>query len=162
MEVAMSEAPHVLRRLGATEGVHRAVDLARRASQGYGSTQVDTEHLLLGLLQQRKRRKNLVAWCLGEFDVTEHKVREQIERARTLNRRAGEEVEFAFGSHLRRVVERAREEARQLGVAYLGTEHLLLGLLGESDGGAAQILSDLDVDRNRARRTVMRKLGVGA
>lgn len=142
------------------EGIHRAVDLAREAARGYSSTRVDTEHLLLGLLQQKRRRKNFVAWCLEEFDVTLPKVREQIESMWEPDREAGEEVEFAFTPRLRRVVEQAQREARQLGDDYLGTEHLLLGLLGETEGGAARVLSGLGVDRDSARQTVMRMLGV--
>ncbi len=156
----MNEALHKSEGLGVTEGVHRAVDLARESARTYSSTQVDTEHLLLGLLQEKRRRKNFVAWCLEEFGVGLRKVREQIENAWTPDRRAAEELEFAFTPRLRRVAERAQREARHLGHDYLGTEHLLLGLLGESEGSAAQVLSNLGVDRDRARQTVMRLLGV--
>lgn len=159
--VAMNETPQVSEGFGVAEGIHRAVDLAREAARGYSSTQVDTEHLLLGLLQQKRARKNFVAWCLSEFDVDLRKVREQIENMWAPDIRAGEEVEFAFSPRLRRVVEQARREARLLGDDdYLGTEHLLLGLLEESEGGAAQVLANLGVDRGQARRTVMRMLGV--
>lgn len=166
MEEAIRRSEH----FGVAEGVHRAVDLAREAARGYSSTRVDTEHLLLGLLQQRKRRKNFVAWCLGEFEVTVREVRERIESMWVPDRRAGEELEFAFTPRLRGVVERAWREARQLGYdedddsgteyLLLDTEHLLLGLLEEPDGGAAQILSNLGVNRAQARQTVLRLLGV--
>lgn len=165
----MEEALRRSESLGVTEGVHRAVDLAREAARGYSSTQVDTEHLLLGLLQQRRKRKNFVAWCLGEFDITVRKVRGQIESMWAPDRLAGEEVEFAFTPRLRSVVDQAWREARQLeededdlGTKYLtlDTDHLLLGLLEEAEGPAAQILSNLGVDRAQARRTVMRMLGV--
>ncbi len=62
---AMNETPQVSEGFGVAEGIHRAVDLAREAARGYSSTQVDTEHLLLGLLQQKRARKNFVAWCLS-------------------------------------------------------------------------------------------------
>lgn len=165
----MNEALGASASLGVAEGVHRAVDLAREAAQVYGSTRVGTEHLLLGLLQQRRRRKNFVAWCLGEFNVTERKVRELLEAIWEPDGRAGQELEFAFTPRLRGVIERAWREARRLGYdkeddlgteyLILGTEHLLLGLLGESEGQAARVLADLDVDRNQARQTVMRMLG---
>ncbi len=157
----MNETPQVSEGFGVAERIHRAVDLAREAARGYSSTQVDAEHLLLGLLQQKRARKNFVAWCLSEFDVDLRKVREQIENMWAPDIRAGEEVEFAFSPRVRRVVEQARREARLLGDDdYLGTEHLLLGLLEESEGGAAQVLANLGVDRGQARRTVMRMLGV--
>lgn len=134
--------------------------MAREAARGYSNIQVDTEHLLLGLLQEKRARKNLVAWCLKEFEVDLRKVRGQVESMWSPDIRAGEEVEFAFAPRLRRVVEQARLEARRLGDEHLSTEHLLLGLLEESEGGAAQVLANLGVDRNQARQTVMRLLGV--
>jgi len=155
----MSEALRVPEGLGVTEGIHRAVDLAREAARGYSSTRVEPEHLLLGLLQQKRKQKNFVAWCLEEFDVDLRKVRGQVEGMWAPDTRAGEEVEFPFSPRSRRVVEQARREARRLGDGYLGTEHLLLGLLEESEGGAAEVLSNLGVDRSRARQTVMRMLG---
>lgn len=154
------EAPHISESLVVTEGVHRAVDLARAEARSYRKIQVDTEHLLLGLLQQKKRRKNFVAWCLEEFDVTPRKVREQIESRWTPDVRAGEEVELQFTPRLRSVVEQAKQEARQLGHDYLDPGHLLLGLLEEPEGGATQVLSNLGVELVRAHQTVMRMLGV--
>ncbi|MGB3634217.1 MAG: Clp protease N-terminal domain-containing protein [Rubrobacteraceae bacterium] len=166
----MSEAQHISETPGIVAGIYRAVDLAREAAQVYSSTKVDTDHLLLGLLQERKKRKNIVAWCLGEFDVTVRKVREQIESMWVPDRRAGEELEFAFTPRLKSVVDQAWQEARQLGYdidddsgiehLLLGTEHLLLALLEEPEGPAAQILSNLGVDRTQARQNIMRLLGV--
>lgn len=144
-----------------TEGVHHSVDLARESARVYSSTQVDTEHLLLGLLQERERKRNFVAWCLDEFGVTLYKVREQIENMWEPDGIAVEEVEFAFTPRLRNVIEQAQREAQRLGNDYLGTEHLLLGLLEESEGGAVQVFANLGVDRSQARQTVMRMLGVG-
>lgn len=156
----MSETPRVSEGLGVTEGVHRAVDLAREAARVYSSVQVDTEHLLLGLLQQKRKKKNFVAWCLEEFSVNPSDIRKQIEDTWTPDRGAGEEVEFSFTPRLRNVVERAQLEARQLGDDHLGTEHLFLGILGEPEGAAARVLSNLGVDRDQARQTVMSMLGV--
>lgn len=121
---------------------------------------METEHLLLGLLQQKRKRKNFVAWCLKEFDVDLRKMRGQVESMRSPDARVGEEVEFPFSPRSRRVVAQARREARRLGDEHLGTEHLLLGLLEESEGGAAEVLANLGVDRTQARQTVMRMLGV--
>lgn len=134
------------------EGIHRAVDLAREEARGYSSTQVDTEHLLLGLLRERKKKRNFVAWCLAKVDVTLDDVRRQVENLWSPHREAADELEFAFTPRLRNVVEQARLEARRLGDDYLGTEHLLLGLLEESEGGAARVLSNLGVNRGQARR----------
>ena len=124
----------------------------------------------MGLLQQKRRRKNIVAWCLGEFGVTGRKVREQIESMWVPDSRAGEELEFPFTPRLKSVVDQAWQESRQLGYdidddsgiedLLLGTEHLLLALLEEPEGPAAQILSNLGVDRAKARQNVMRLLGV--
>jgi ATP-dependent Clp protease ATP-binding subunit ClpC len=157
----MNEALRMPEGLGVAAGIHRAVDLAREAARGYGSTQVETEHLLLGLLQEKRKRKNFVAWCLKEFDVDLREVRGQVESMWSPEMRASEEVEFPFSPRSRRVIARARREARRLGDDHLGTEHLFLGLLEESEGGAAEVLANLGVDRNQARQTVMRMLGVG-
>lgn len=155
----MSGATEMSEGFAVSSGILRAADLAREAAQSYSNTQVDTEHLLLGLLQEKKRKGNFVAWCLEEFDVDLRKVREQLENMWAPDAAAGEEVEFPFTPRLRRVVEQAQREARQLGDEDLGTEHLLLGL-EESEGGAARIFSNLGVDRGQARQTVMRMLGV--
>jgi ATP-dependent Clp protease ATP-binding subunit ClpC len=156
----MNKVPGKPEGLGVTEGVHETVYLAREAAQGYSSTQVGTEHLLLGLLQQKRAKRSFVAWCLAEFDVDLRKVRQQLENMAAPDAAAGEEVEFPFTQCSRRVIEQAHQEAGQLGDAYLGAEHLFLGLLEESEGGAAQVFSSLGVDRRQARHTVMRMLGV--
>ena len=145
---------------GVAEGCHRgAVALAREEARGYSQRQVDTEHLLLGLLRQREKKRNFVAWCLAEVNVTLDDVRKQVENLWSPNAEAAGELEFAFAEHSRNAVERARQEARLLGDDYVGIEHLLLGLLGETEGGAARVLSGLGVDRDEARRAVMRMLG---
>lgn len=156
----MEEAPRVLLGgFGVAEGCHRAVALAREEARGYSQRQVDTEHLLLGLLRQREKKRNFVVWCLAEVDVTLDDVRRQVENLWSPDEVAAGELEFAFTKHLRNTVERAQQEARLLGDDYVGTEHLLLGLLGETEGGAARVLSGLGVDRDEARRAVMRMLG---
>ena len=66
-----------------------------------------------------------------------------------------------FTERTRRAVVRAQNEAARLDHDYLGTEHLLLGLVAGSEGMAARILSNLDVGTHRARREVLRRLGVG-
>jgi ATP-dependent Clp protease ATP-binding subunit ClpC len=154
----MNEAPHTPERLGVAAGIHRAVEIARREAATYITAEVDTEHLLLGLLQERKRRKNIVSWCLEEFGITLRKVRAQVERRWEPDREAAEEVEFPFTPRLRDLIDHAKREARRLDHGGIEPTHLLLGLLEEPEGGAAQIFRSLDVDRGQARRTVMRLL----
>lgn len=136
------------------------MEIARREAATYSSAQVDTEHLLLGLLQERKRRKNVVAWCLDASGVTLGKVRERVEEMWSPEARAAEEVEFPFTPRLRNVVDRAKQEARRLDQNGMDTLHLLLGLLEEPEGGAARIFYSLGVDRAKARHAVMRLHGV--
>src|ERR671917_2914046 len=66
-----------------------------------------------------------------------------------------------FTERARKVVELALREALQLGHNYIGTEHILLGLVRESEGVAARVLSNLDVDPDKVRREVVRMLGGG-
>ncbi|WP_047864534.1 Clp protease N-terminal domain-containing protein [Rubrobacter aplysinae] len=157
----MSEVAHTSGQLPAVEGVHRSVEIARKEAGGYSSVRVDTEHLLLGLLQHKKRRKNVVAWCLGEFGVTLRKVRDQVEETWIPDPRAEEEIEFSFTPHLRRVVEQARQEGSKLGHSVIDPSHLLLGLLEEREGGASRIFYNLDVDRVQVRQSVLRLYGTG-
>lgn len=106
----MSEA------LAVSAGILRAVDLAREAARGYSNTQVDTEHLLLGLLQERKRRKNFVAWCFDEFDVTLRDVREQIESMWAPDVAAG----ARSGVPIHAALEKGRRAGVERGVAARG------------------------------------------
>lgn len=116
---------------GIAEGCYRAVALAREEARGYSQRQVDTEHLLLGLLRERKKKRNFVAWCLSEVDVTLDDVRRQVEALWSPEGEAAGELEFAFTKRLRNAMERARQEARLLGNDYIGTSTCSWGCLGK-------------------------------
>ena len=141
---------------GVSERCHRAVALARKEARSFSRRHVDTEHLLLGLL----REGSIAAGFLAEFDVTFDKVREQVKGMFEGGDQGAGEVEFAFTRRSRSVVERARQEAKRLGHNYMATEHLLLGLLGGSEGGAARALSNLGVDRDRVHQAIVRSCDV--
>lgn len=157
----MNDPADISEDLGATSGVHREAEIARREAGTYSGAEVDTEHLLLGLLQQRRRRKNVVAWSLEDSGLPLRKVREQVEEMWDPDSRAGEEIEFPFTPRSRSAVERARRESARLGHDYVDTLHLLLGLLEEPEGGAARIFYELNVNREHARQRVMDLLGSG-
>lgn len=148
------------------ESVIRAVARAREESRMYGSRWIGTDHLLLGILGDKKgvlgHKRSFAAQTLFSRGVTLRRAREQVERMFEGHEPGVEgEVEFSFGPEVRRVVERMRHEARQRGDSYMGVEHLLLGLLKEPEGGAARVLSEMEVSPNEVRQEVLQLLGPG-
>lgn len=97
----------VLWRFGAADGCNRAVPLSREEASEYSRRRVDIEHLLLGPLGERKKRRNLVAWCLADLEVTLEGVRGQVENTWSPDREAAGEGEFAFKPRSRNAVEGA-------------------------------------------------------
>ncbi len=150
--------------LGVTESVHRAIAHAREAARTYSSRHVRTEHLLLGLFGEKRGvvriKQNFAAQTLISASITHDRVREQLLSRWKPDVAAGAEVEFAFDPRSKNVVVRMQTEARRLGDDYVGTEHLLLSILGEQEGGAAQIFSGLGVDPQEVRERVIDALGV--
>jgi len=140
-----------------TERSRRVVVRAQEASRLYNHANLDTEHLLLGLLLEHE---GLAAQALAKQNVTEDKVQQQIKSLVGYGGRdeAGQEV--VFSSHSRMVLEHSLREALGLGHNYIGTEHLLLGLLDVEDSAALNILSNIGVDLDQVRREVLQRLGL--
>jgi len=115
---------------------------------------IGTEHLLLGLLREAD---GVAARVLGSLDVSLEEVRSEV--ARIVGEGDHEaQGQIPFTPRAKKVLELALREALSLGHNYIGTEHILLGLVRESEGVAARILNDLDVDADRVRQEVMRVL----
>jgi ATP-dependent Clp protease ATP-binding subunit ClpC len=129
---------------------HHATEEARALRHNY----LGTEHLLLGLLREEE---GLAARVLASFDVTLEEVRAQV--AHIIGQ--GDEIttgRIPFTPRAKKVLELSLREALSLGHEYIGTEHLLLGLVRENEGLASQILADHDAAPEKVREEMMRTL----
>ena len=134
-----------------TERARKVIFYAQEEAQRLGDSQVSTEHLLLGLVRESD---SVAARILDRLGVSLQRIRAEIERyASRGDIRHGAEMQLT--SRAKRVIDLAYDEARQLNNNYIGTEHLLLGLIREGEGLAARVLNKLGVDLDRARREVM-------
>jgi ATP-dependent Clp protease ATP-binding subunit ClpC len=135
------------------------VVLAHEEATGFKHGYIGTEHILLGLLGDPE---GFAARVLGSFELTVERVRGEVVRMVGLGQEpvAGQ---IPFTPKAKRVLELADGEAIGLGHNYIGTEHILLGLVAVSDGVAERILLDLDAGPDKVRREVIRTLSsVGA
>jgi ATP-dependent Clp protease ATP-binding subunit ClpC len=133
------------------------VVLAQEEARTFNHNYIGTEHLLLGLLREDE---GVAARALSSLNVHLDEVREQVESIVGYGEE-GTGGQAPFTPRSKKVLELALREALQLGHNYIGTEHILLGLVRESEGVAARVLSNLDVDPDKVRREVVRMLGGG-
>ncbi|MCC6445904.1 MAG: ATP-dependent Clp protease ATP-binding subunit [Armatimonadetes bacterium] len=134
-----------------TERARRVVFFAQEEAARLGENYVSTEHLLLGLVREND---SVAARILDRMGVSLHKIRQEVERHITRgDGRLGQDMQLT--PRAKRVIDLAYDEARQLNNNYIGTEHLLLGLIREGDGVAGRVLTKLGVDLERTRREVM-------
>jgi prophage maintenance system killer protein len=140
-----------------TDRARRAVTLAQDEARGLGHNYLGTEHLLLGLLAEEEG----IAWrVLEHLDVSAAAARGQVEAI--IGRGHGTTVgPIPFTPRSKKVLELARKEAKRLCHNYIGTEHLLLGLVREGEGVAAQVLDGLGADRARVVEEVTQLLAGG-
>jgi hypothetical protein len=137
-----------------TDQARRAVVFAREEARRLEYNYIGTEHLLLGLCRESE---GVAAKALGSLDVNVEDVRYQVERLIGRGRSAPI-GRYPFDPRAKTVLELAMREALQLGHNYIGTEHLLLGLIREQDGFAAQLLTSMGVDLAKARGAIMNLL----
>ena len=115
---------------------------------------VGTEHLLLGILRERE---GMGAHVLEGFDVTLDRARGEVVRIVGVGQSTGPVAgHLPFAPGAKKALERSLREALELGQTYIGTEHILLGVVSVADGRSGQILRDLKVDPNRIRDEVIR------
>ena len=139
-----------------TERAKAAVSAARSEALRHGSDYVRTEHLLLGLCRDPE---GIAARTLENLGVDIQMLAADIERQVQPGTRAASREEITFTSRAKKVLELAVEEARRLNHNYVGTEHILLGLMKEGEGIAAKLLNDLGVDHARMQTEVQRLVG---
>ncbi|MFI5257080.1 MAG: Clp protease N-terminal domain-containing protein [Gemmatimonadales bacterium] len=140
-----------------TERVRKVLALAREESARLRHEYVGTEHILLGLIREGQ---GVAATVLEFLSVDLNELRRKIEETvKTGNAAATTGPDLPYTGRAKKVLELSMSEARELGHSYVGTEHLLLGLLREEKGIAAQILNVAGVSTERAREEVRRILG---
>lgn len=138
-----------------TEKAIKVIMLAQEEARRLGHNFVGTEQVLLGLIGEGT---GVAAKTLKSMGVTLKDARAEVEKI--IGRGSGfVAVEIPFTPRAKRVLELSWDEARQLGHNYIGTEHLLLGLIREGEGVAARVLENLGVDLNKIRSNVVKMLG---
>ena len=139
-----------------TDRARKVMALARKEAQRFNHDFIGTEHILLGLIQEGS---GVAANVLKNLGVEISKIRSEIEK----NVQSGPSMvtmgQLPFTPRAKKVLELSMEEANELGHNYIGTEHLLLGLIRENDGVAAQVLLDLNLKLEDVRFEVLELLG---
>jgi ATP-dependent Clp protease ATP-binding subunit ClpC len=137
-----------------TDRARRVVILAQEEARMRGHDYVGTEHLLLGLIHEGG---GVAAIVLESLAIRPEVVRERVEAVVGRGEQAPS-GHIPFTAQAKDLLRLALEESRALGHSYVGTEHILLGLIHQGDGVAAQVLTDLGADLNGAREQVIRIL----
>jgi ATP-dependent Clp protease ATP-binding subunit ClpA len=137
-----------------TDRARRVVVLAQEEARRLNHNYLGTEHLLLGLLRESG---GVAARALESLGISLDAVRQQVEEIIGLGQQAPS-GHIPFTKRAKKVLELSLRESVQLGHDYVGTEHLLLGLLREGDGVAAQVLVKLGADLNLVRQQVIQLL----
>jgi len=139
-----------------TERARQAVVQGQAEARGFKHNYIGTEHILLGLLCVEE---GLAAEVLASLGVSLEDVRQRVSAIVG----EGEDVpsgQIPFTPRAKKVLELALREALSLGHNYIGTEHILLGLVRENEGVAVRILLDLGVDADQAREEVVKALPI--
>ena len=134
-----------------TERARKVVFYAQEEAQKFGEGYVSTEHLLLGLVRESD---SVAARVLEKLGVSLNRIRAEVEKQLPRGD-ARPSQDMTLTPRAKRVIDLAYDEARNLNNNYIGTEHLLLGLIREGDGLAGRVLAKLGVELERARREVM-------
>src|SRR5580704_6847496 len=138
-----------------TNRAKQVIKLAKKEAQRLNHNYLGTEHVLLGLL---KLGQGIAVNVLRSFNLDYETVRNEVEKLVGY----GPEIQVygdpALTGKVKKVFEYANEEAANLNHNYVGTEHLLLGLLRQTDGVAAQVLENLNVNLKEVRKEVLKEL----
>jgi ATP-dependent Clp protease ATP-binding subunit ClpC len=134
-----------------TDRARRSVVLAQEEARLLNHNYIGTEHILLGLVREQD---GVAAKALDSLNIKLDAVRREIEDVIGQGQ-AAPRGHIPFTPRAKKVLELSLREALQLGHNYIGTEHILLGLIREGEGVAVQVLEVLGADRNRARQTVL-------
>lgn len=137
-----------------TERAQNALLLAQQEANRLGHDYVGTEHLLLGLVHEGQ---GLAAKALNSFDMDLTILREQVEEV--VGRGTASSANLGYTPRAKKVIELAAAQAQKIGHNYIGTEHILLGLLLEKEGVSAYVFDSLGVDPEEIEQRIMELLG---
>jgi len=139
-----------------TERARKVIILAKEEARRFNHDYIGTEHILLGLIREGE---GVASAVLQKMGVSLENIRLEIEKLVQPGPTTQIIGDIPFTPRAKKALELAAEEARSLGHNYIGTEHLLLGLIREGEGIASQVLLNLGLDLNTVRNEVMELLG---
>ncbi|MDD5669268.1 MAG: ATP-dependent Clp protease ATP-binding subunit, partial [Candidatus Omnitrophica bacterium] len=139
-----------------TERARKVIILAKEEARRFNHDYIGTEHILLGLIREGE---GVAATVLEKMGVSLENIRLEVEKLVQPGPSTQIIGDIPFTPRAKKALELAAEEARALGHNYIGTEHLLLGLIREEEGAASQVLLNLGLDLNTVRNKVMEVLG---
>lgn len=139
-----------------TERARKVIILAKEEARRFNHDYIGTEHILLGLVREGE---GVAATVLQKMGVSLENIRLEIEKLVQPGPTTQIIGDIPFTPRAKKSLELAAEEARSLGHNYIGTEHLLLGLIREGEGVASQVLLNLGLDLNTVRNEIMDLLG---
>lgn len=137
-----------------TERAQKVLALSQEEAIRLGHNNIGTEHILLGLIREGE---GIAAKALRELGLEVKKIQVEVEKLIGKGNQPMKSIHYT--PRAKKVVELSQDEARKLGHPYVGTEHILLGLIREGEGVAARVLHNLDVSLNKARQQVLQLLG---
>ena len=139
-----------------TERARKVILLAKEEAKRFNHDYIGTEHILLGLVREGE---GVAAAVLENLGLSSEKITMEVEKLVKAGPSTVISGDIPFTPKAKKVMELSMDEAVSLGHNYIGTEHLLLGLLREGEGIASQVLINLGLDLNKVRSEVMRLLG---
>ncbi|MBP7088569.1 MAG: ATP-dependent Clp protease ATP-binding subunit [Candidatus Omnitrophica bacterium] len=142
-----------------TERARKVLVLAKEEARRFNHDYIGTEHILLGLIREGE---GVACAVLQNLGVDLERLRIEIEKLITSGSVASVLGDIPFTPRAKKALELSAEEARSLGHNYIGTEHILLGLLREEEGIASQVLFSLGVDLKRVKNEIYNLLGGGS
>jgi ATP-dependent Clp protease ATP-binding subunit ClpC len=137
-----------------TERAQKVLALAQEEAGRLGHSNIGTEHILLGLVSEGE---GIAAKALTALGLGAEKIQSEVENL--IGRGEENSKQIHYTPRAKKVIELSMDEARKLGHSYVGTEHILLGLIREGEGVAARVLNNLGVSLNKARQQVLQLLG---
>jgi len=137
-----------------TERSQKVLALAQEEAMRLGHNNVGTEHILLGLVREGE---GIAAKALKALNLNPEKIQKEVEEL--IGKGSDTQQPPHYTPRAKRVIELSMDEARKIGHSYVGTEHILLGLIREGEGVAARVLNNLGVSLNKTRQQVLQLLG---
>ncbi len=138
-----------------TPRAQQVLVFARQEAIGYNQSFVDTEHLLLGLI---RLGQGVAVTVLQKLGLNLENTRKEVERQ--VGRGPDQQVpNIPYSPRVKKVLVQAAKEAKALNHTYVGTEHILLGILAEGEGPAVQVLQHFNVDIKQTRLEILKELG---